>query len=166
MRRLVRTIGFCALTLVAAPRAGADFLLFDSGSPDGKMATTSRPGAGGKIETESADGFITNGFAVNSAKLTGLRTGESPTVGQVVVEIYRVFPNDSSNPPSGNVPTRVNSPCRPHVRPDVQRLVLAVRRAQAVVLGLDVLRRRGPGRPVGAAPARLTTRRFGSITNP
>jgi hypothetical protein len=28
----------------------------------------------------------------------------------VVVEIYRVFPNDSTNPPSTNVPTRVNSP--------------------------------------------------------
>jgi hypothetical protein len=27
-----------------------------------------------------------------------------------VLEIYRVFPNDSANPPSGNVLTRVNSP--------------------------------------------------------
>jgi len=28
----------------------------------------------------------------------------------VEVEIYHVFPNDSANPPSGHVPTRVNSP--------------------------------------------------------
>ena len=33
-----------------------------------------------------------------------------PDIGEVVVEIYRVFPKDSSDPPSGNVPTRVNSP--------------------------------------------------------
>ena len=31
-------------------------------------------------------------------------------IGAVVVEIYRVFPKDSTFPPSGNVPTRVNSP--------------------------------------------------------
>jgi hypothetical protein len=31
-------------------------------------------------------------------------------VSNVRVEIYRVFPNDSSDPPSGNVPTRVSSP--------------------------------------------------------
>jgi hypothetical protein len=28
----------------------------------------------------------------------------------VRLEIYRVFPKDSQDPPSGNVPTRVNSP--------------------------------------------------------
>jgi hypothetical protein len=32
------------------------------------------------------------------------------SIQQVVVEIYRVFPLDSVNPPSGHVPTRVNSP--------------------------------------------------------
>ena len=31
-------------------------------------------------------------------------------VQQVVVEFYRVFPKDSTDPPSGHVPTRVNSP--------------------------------------------------------
>ena len=31
-------------------------------------------------------------------------------IGLVRVEIYRVFPKDSANPPSGNVPTRTNSP--------------------------------------------------------
>jgi hypothetical protein len=31
-------------------------------------------------------------------------------VSQVRVEIYRVFPKDSTSPPSGLVPTRVNSP--------------------------------------------------------
>jgi hypothetical protein len=31
-------------------------------------------------------------------------------ISQVTVEIYREFPKDSTNPPSGNVPTRANSP--------------------------------------------------------
>jgi hypothetical protein len=38
-----------------------------------------------------------------------LVTGTSPTIGEVAVEIYRVFPKDSG-PASGNVPTRTNSP--------------------------------------------------------
>jgi hypothetical protein len=92
--------------------AAADFLLFDTGAPDGKMASASRPDAGGKAEIESADDFIVGpgGFTISSATFTGLITGSAPSIGQVVVEIYRVFPNDSTNPPSGNVPTRVNSP--------------------------------------------------------
>jgi hypothetical protein len=31
-------------------------------------------------------------------------------IEDVEVEVYRVFPLDSANPPSGNVPTRANSP--------------------------------------------------------
>jgi hypothetical protein len=55
---------------------------------------------------------------LTSATFTGLLTGASPTIGEVRVEIYRVFPNDSnvgrtSGPPTfstSQVPTRVNSP--------------------------------------------------------
>jgi hypothetical protein len=36
--------------------------------------------------------------------------GGSPTIGEVVTEIYRVFPLDSTVPPDGAVPTRNNSP--------------------------------------------------------
>jgi hypothetical protein len=32
------------------------------------------------------------------------------TISDVEIEIYNVFPTGSANPPSGNVPTRVNSP--------------------------------------------------------
>src|SRR5437762_2876043 len=32
------------------------------------------------------------------------------SINDVVVEVYRVFPKDSTNPPDGRVPTRVNSP--------------------------------------------------------
>jgi len=93
---------------------------FSTGNPDGKIATASRPDSGnGVFEIESADDFIANTpVQINSATFTGLLTGASPTVGQVVVEIYRVFPNDSdvgrtSGPPTFStpqVPTRVNSP--------------------------------------------------------
>ena len=88
----------------------ADTLLVDTGNVDGRMAMASRPDSSGKIEIEAADDFILNAPAlVNSGTFTGLvPTGYS--VSGVTVEIYRVFPADSNNPPSGNVPTRANSP--------------------------------------------------------
>lgn len=83
---------------------------FSTGNPDGKIGTASRPSSVGTIEIESADDFIlTQSTSINQATFTGLLpTGAA--VNQVRLEIYRVFPKDSGNPPSGNVPTRVNSP--------------------------------------------------------
>jgi hypothetical protein len=91
----------------------ADSFFFSTGDPDGKMATASRPSAAGAIEIESADDFVLKSATkLTSATFTGLipagLTGAD--VSQVRVEIYRVFPKDSTVPPSGNVPTRVNSP--------------------------------------------------------
>lgn len=107
--RLPALIGLIGC-LVALP-ATATLFSFSTGIPDGLMATASRPAAVGKIEIESADDFIiATPTTINSATFTGLLTGTSPTVGEVRVEIYRVFPNDSTNPPSGKVPTRTNSP--------------------------------------------------------
>lgn len=79
------------------------------------MAMASRPGVGGKIEIEAADDFFTaTPVQINSATFTGLlvpsTTGQTPNVGEVVAELYHIFPLNSTNPPSGNVPTRVNSP--------------------------------------------------------
>jgi hypothetical protein len=96
---------------ILATSAAADVFHFSTGDPDGLMATASRPGVGGKIEIESADDFVlTQTTLINSATFTGLITGTSPTIGEVVAEIYRVFPLDSTVPPDGNVPTRNNSP--------------------------------------------------------
>ena len=95
------------------PGARADLTLFNTGSPDGLIGTATRPDAGGKAEIESADDFVaTGGFKVTGATFTGLLTGGATpaNIGEVVVEIYRVFPKDSTVPPSGNVLTRVNSP--------------------------------------------------------
>ena len=100
--------GFAATTAYADPFTP---FTFNTGSPDGRMATGSQPSSPGQIEIESADDFVLpSQTLINSATFTGLLVGAAPTVGTVNVEIYRVFPNDSNNPPSGNVPTRVNSP--------------------------------------------------------
>src|SRR3954454_533132 len=83
--------------LTALPASAAPFF-FSTGDPDGKIATATRPDAGGKFEIESADDFLLPGAAsITSATFTGLLTGGASIgdVDQVVVEIYRVFPLDS-----------------------------------------------------------------------
>jgi hypothetical protein len=104
------------------PVAAAPFF-FSTGNPDGLMATATRPASAGKFEIESADDFVLTGptsTSINSATFTGLIPLDSPLtdIGEVRVEIYRVFPTDSdvtrTSGPSTfstpNVPTRVNSP--------------------------------------------------------
>jgi hypothetical protein len=106
--------------LLALP-ATADTTFFSTGAPDGKIATATRPESTGKFEIESADDFILGAkTSITDATFTGLLTGGVPlsSVGEVRVEIYRVFPKDSdvlrtSGPPTFStpqVPTRVNSP--------------------------------------------------------
>jgi hypothetical protein len=104
--------------LCAMPAAAETPFSFDTGTPDGKMATATRPDLGGVFEIESADDFVlTHSTSITGATFTGLLPAGA-TVGEVVVEIYRVFPKDSdvgrtSGPPTFStpqVPTRVNSP--------------------------------------------------------
>lgn len=101
---------------VPASAAPAPFF-FSTGSPDGRIATASRPGSG-SFEIESADDFfLSTATTLTSATFTGLIPATS-SVTNVVLEIYRVFPKDSdtsrtSGPPTFStpkVPTRVNSP--------------------------------------------------------
>ena len=112
-RRAVTVIVMVAILAWVGPASAVPFF-FNSGNPDGLVATASRPSSAGKIEIETADDFVVTGGTVKltSATFQGLLpTGSQlSNVTQVVVEIYRVFPNDSTNPPSTNVPTRVNSP--------------------------------------------------------
>ena len=112
----IAALAFAAL-MMPLP-AAADEFTFSTGNPDGKIATATRPESAGKFEIESADDFgLTAQTSITGATFTGLLTGGS-TIGQVVVEIYQVFPNDSnvgrtSGPPvfsTTQVPTRVNSP--------------------------------------------------------
>jgi hypothetical protein len=101
-----------ALLLLATPVL-ADPFFFSTGAPDGKIGTLSRPASPGAIQTETADDFVlkTN-TVINQASFTGLLPfGASlASIRQVEIEIYHVFGKDSVNPPSGHVPTRVNSP--------------------------------------------------------
>ena len=111
--RAVTVILTIALLAWVGP-AGATPFFFSTGDVDGKIGTASRPSSAGKVEIETGDDFVVSGGTLNltSATFQGLLPSASPlsNVSQVVVEIYRVFPRDSNDPPSGNVPTRVNSP--------------------------------------------------------
>jgi hypothetical protein len=107
------SISAILIGLFAAAPAGATPFSFSTGDPDGRMATTTRPDTGFGFEIETGDDFVLTGpTSITSATFTGLITGTSPSssIGQVVVEIYRVFPNDSDTSRTPNVPTRVNSP--------------------------------------------------------
>src|SRR6516225_11550020 len=87
--------------------------LFSTGSPDGKIATLSRPASTGKLETETADDFVLGQAAlVTNATFTGLFVGGATTanINDIEIELYHVFPVDSTFPPSGRVLTRTNSP--------------------------------------------------------
>ena len=92
----------------------ADNFNFSTGNPDGKLAALCRPASSGKLETETADDFVlTEATAINGATIIGLVTPtDTPltSISNVEVELYHVFPLDSTNPLSGHVPTRVNSP--------------------------------------------------------
>jgi hypothetical protein len=85
------------------------------------MATATRPESTGKFEIETGDDFVlTQHTSITGVSFTGLLPKGAPTsnITSVVLEIYRVFPQDSnvgrtSGPPTfstPNVPTRVNSP--------------------------------------------------------
>ena len=89
------TAAFSVLSLTAAPAMALPFL-FSTGTPDGKIATASRPDSGGAFEIESADDFVLSTQTnITSATFTGLIPVGS-SVSSMVVEIYRVFPNDSN----------------------------------------------------------------------
>src|SRR5262245_52904349 len=114
--------GIAALTFAAMPlSAAADTFVFNTGTPDGRIATATRPESPGKFEIETGDDFVlTQQTLITGAAFTGLIPSGASTsnISNVVVEIYRVFPADSdvgrtSGPPTfstPNVPTRVNSP--------------------------------------------------------
>ena len=101
-----------AAAWVATPASAASFS-FSAGNPDGRLGALSRPESAGEVETETADDFILSDTTViKSATISGLLTsGATPAdIGNVEVEVYHVFDADSVDPPSGNVPSRVNSP--------------------------------------------------------
>ncbi len=86
---------------------------FTTGNPDGLMGAVSRRASPGKLETETADDFtLDQTTVIRRATIIGLvPSGMQPQdIKEVEVEVYHVFPLDSAVPPSGNVPSRTNSP--------------------------------------------------------
>ena len=110
-----------AFALTGPARAGSTDFFFSTGNPDGLIATLSRTASAGKLETETADDFVTTSpTLITNATFTGLLVGGATTadIKNVEIELYHVFPIDSdvgrtSGPPTFStpqVPTRVNSP--------------------------------------------------------
>jgi hypothetical protein len=98
---------------LASSPALADPFFFSTGNPDGLIATLSRVASPGNLETETADDFVTTqSTLITSATFVGLLPSGTPlsAVSQVEIELYHVFPIDSTFPPDGRVITRVNSP--------------------------------------------------------
>jgi hypothetical protein len=111
-----RFLGIAAVGLSwfsAASLTAGTVTLFSTGSPDGRIATLSRPPGAGLLETETADDFILGQSAlVTNATFIGLLpTGALlSSITDIEIELYHVFPVDSANPPDGHVVTRTNSP--------------------------------------------------------
>jgi hypothetical protein len=105
---LVFALG-CAFSQASAQTA----FFFSTGAVNGQMAMASRPDSAGKFEIETADDFVLGqATTLTSATFTGLLpSGASlASVTGVTVEIYQVFPLDSSTVRTPDVPTRTNSP--------------------------------------------------------
>ena len=111
MRKLLPFASTTVLVVMAFAANAAE--LVNTGLPDGKLGALSRPGSGGSIETEAADDFILSSEAlITGATFYGLIGADVPLsdISQVIVEIYRVFPNDSDSGRAITVSTRMNSP--------------------------------------------------------
>jgi PEP-CTERM motif len=112
--RIAKAIeGAAFIGLLTATPALATSFTFDNGPPDGAIATLSRPAGAGHIQTETADDFnLSAATSLTSATFTGLLPSGTPlnNITNVEIEFYHLFPLDSANPPSGNVPTRAGSP--------------------------------------------------------
>jgi hypothetical protein len=112
MRQRLKYFSFLSLAALAAPAIGAT--IYNNLTPNNLMAIATRPDSPGVTEIEAGDDFLLNGqTTINGASFVGLLvpgTAGTPIVSDVVVEIYRVFPNDSNAARTPNVPTRSNSP--------------------------------------------------------
>jgi len=108
-----KTLNLITCVVAFVVPAGAATLLFSTGDPDGKIGTLSRPAGPGLLETETADDFILGQASrITQATFVGLLPVGIPlsSISRIEIELYHVFPTDSANPPSGNVPARANSP--------------------------------------------------------
>jgi hypothetical protein len=112
MRSIGRGAVISLSLLLLSSIAEAATFTYTTGAPDFRIATASHP-AGTAIEVETADDFTTTGCTtITNASFFGLLPTGAPlsAITSVSVELYQIFPVNSTNPPSGHVPTRINSP--------------------------------------------------------
>jgi len=109
-RVALTTLAIVCLTVLVPRSAAASSVVYSNLAFNNLMGAVSNPEAPGKIETETADDFLlASPTSIASASFIGLIVGGG-SVADLAIEIYRVFPLDSTNPPDGHVPTRTNSP--------------------------------------------------------
>ena len=87
--------------------------IYNNLTPNNMIGVASRPDLPGTFEIEAADDFFLSGQTIiTSASFVGLIVGGTgtPTITDIVAEMYRIFPLDSNTVRMPNVPTRTNSP--------------------------------------------------------
>jgi len=121
MSRVLQSVSaFGLASLLVAPAIGAT--IYNNLTPSNLIAVAARPDTA-PFEIEAGDDFFLGSETrITGASFDGLlvpgASGVLPSISQVLIEIYRVFPADSnvartSGPPTFStpqVPTRVNSP--------------------------------------------------------
>ena len=97
---------------LATPAIGAT--IYNNLTPNNAMGVATSPGSVGVFEIEAGDDFfLPSQTLIASSSFTGILlpgTGGTPSISDVVVEMYRVFPKDSDTVRTPSVPTRMNSP--------------------------------------------------------
>lgn len=114
-KKLLSSLAILAVGCFAGVASAQDSskVVISTGNPDGQLGALSVPPGASLIETETADDFDLGKLTVISgASIVGVIPAGTPlaNITNVEVEIYNVFPLDSAQPVSGNVPTRKNSP--------------------------------------------------------
>ena len=89
MRKFIPIVLALLVPLSLAHPVNADPFFFSTGNPDGKIATLSRQASTGKLETETADDFVTTAplTTITNATFTGLLIGGATTADVLNVEI-------------------------------------------------------------------------------
>src|SRR5262245_6276440 len=98
------------MACLATPLWATPFF-FATGSPNTLLGALSRRPSPGKTETETADDFaLRETTVITSATITGLIPIGTPleNIRDVEVEVYHVFPVDSDQGRTINVPSRTN----------------------------------------------------------
>jgi hypothetical protein len=97
--------------LLVMPVFGAT--IYNNLTPNNLMGVATRPNTG-VSEIEAGDDFFLGARTfITTASFVGVivpAVGGTPSISDVVAEMYRVFPLDSNTARTPNVPTRVNSP--------------------------------------------------------